>query len=263
MDDAESTEPEAAEPESVELIDLTDEELAAIDTRPPEERLVVYPFLNQLSEEEWQTAVIVAFRGLAARGYVVGPDADDLQRAAAEPDKKATVGIQMNEALRRLLELRSTAAQAVVSQRTIGDQQDFYYLYLLGDDGVLAELVEPMGLHRFRVYEKKEAAGLLVGYLNPMGIEGSDGDTELIDAAKAADGAAPPELVARLGAAKSFSEFFVRHFDQAEQRPPLTGIFAGDDGLHLMKARYDSAEPVAVTAVSAETLRAQIEEALA
>lgn len=253
----------ATDAENVQLVDLTDEELAAIDTRPAEARLVVYPFLDQLSQEERQTAVVVAFRGLAARGFVAGPDSEDLKKAAEQTNGSgtATVEIAMNEALKRLLELRATATRAVVAQRTISDQQDFCYLYLV-EDGVLVEHVEPLGLHKFSIYAESETANVLAAYLNPTEVKGADGGTEMIDATQAAEGGAPKALVERLGAASSFGEFFLRHLDREEERPPLTGVFAGEGGLHMMSAHYLSLEPVAVTAISAKTLLRKVREAL-
>lgn len=244
------------------IIDLTDEELAAIDTRTEDTQLVVYPYLDQMSPTKRNEAIVTAFRGLAAREYVTGPDAQQLQAALASGERRPTVDIGMNEALSGLLELRR-APTVVCMQRTRGERQDFCYYYRVDDDAVLEEFIEPLGLHRFRLVEAGLLPGLLIDYLNPGGLLGYDGQPETVDASVAAAGGAPSELVDRLGAATSFGEFFVRHLEVAGERPPMFGVFAGDDVVYATESHFDSGDPVVVTPVSAGTLRRRVEGLLA
>ncbi|MGI8695535.1 MAG: hypothetical protein ACR2JQ_02615 [Mycobacteriales bacterium] len=252
------TEAMTAEPDvpSVALLDLTDEELAVFDGA--EDTLVFYPYLSELGEDDRRLAMFVALRGLIARGMVQPPEDDVLARMRASGTMDAKLEVGLNQAVERILQMRSGAFRAVIAQRSFDGADDCCYFYQVNGEIVLEELVESSGLHHFRLLESGVLPDTVARYLNPTGIEGEDGTTERIDAATAAAGDTPPAMLERLGEATSFGEFVVRRLRKAAEHPPMFGVFAGPGGLHLTEAEFGTGEPVPVTPISAATLRARI-----
>lgn len=247
----------------VAVVDLTDEEITALDPVPVEQRLAVMPWFDELDEQQQELAVITAFRGLVARGLVEAPDGEDVERAVASGEERPEVTIAVSPEIANVLVLRRKATRAVVAQRTAGERQDFLYLYEAAEDVVLAELVEPKGLHRFGLLEAAGLRPALEAYLLAGDWEGGDGEPVIVGAAEAADGAAPPGLLGMLADCWVQAEFVVRPLESVPSRLLVHGLSAGPDGIFLTRIVYGAGEPVAVTPSSRATARRWLEEALA
>jgi len=245
-----STEPED---QLVPVAELTDEELAAIDPVPDEERLVVYPWLDSLPADQRETAVVTAFRGLAARGLVDPPSGDE-----PTGDGSASVEIGLSTGIATALGLRQAARRAVVAQRTSTLGDDYLYLYDCADDAALAEFVERKGLHRFAVLAPGSVLEALMDFVVPLDWVGSDGP-DLVAHGDDAD----PALVEALSAAHVQVEITVRTPGPAPDDLELIAVSAGPQGI-LATARGATQEgPVVFRQLTAPALRAWLGERLA
>lgn len=239
----------------VALVDLTDEELAAIRPVPDEERLVYYPWLENLEPDQRDTAVVTAFRSLAARQLITPPgrDTDPDQLPAGGPDTPVAVTIGVDPLIAGALDLRDSAALVVAVQRRIGGWDDYRYWHITGPDLTVDELVEPKGLHRLRSLPTGNVVEAVLRYLNPAGVTGADGAAETVDPAAAITGDGPADLLDRLAAAHAVSTVVIRR--PGTELPPLLGVFALPDTLVIDDAAYATGGPNTFKPVSAETLR--------
>lgn len=239
----------------VALVDLTDEELAAIRPVPDAERLVYYPWLENLDPDQRDTAVVTAFRSLAARGMITPPgrDTDPDELPPGGPDTPVAVTIGVDPLVAGALDLRDQAQLVVAVQRRIGGWDDYRYWHITGPDLTVDELVEPKGLHRLRTLPTGNVIEAVLRYLNPAGVTGADGPAETVDPAAAITGEAPSDLLDRLAAAHAVSTVVVRR--PGTELPPLLGVFALPDGLVIDEAAYATGGPNAFRPVSAATLR--------
>jgi hypothetical protein len=239
----------------VPLVELTDEELAAIRPVPDEQRLVYYPWLENLEPDQRDTAVVTAFRSLAARGLITPPgrDTEPDELPAAGPDTPVPVTIGVDPIIAGALDLRDAAQLVLAVQRRIGGWDDYRYWHITGADVTVDELVEPKGLHRLRTLPTANVVEAVLRYLNPAGVTGADGDAQTVDPAAAITGDAPTDLLDRLAAAHAVSTVVVRR--PGGDLPPLLGVFALPDALVIDEAAYATGGPNAFRPVSADTLR--------
>jgi hypothetical protein len=240
------------------LIDLTDEELQAVDPLPPEQRLVILPFFDQLPEAEQDTATIVAFRGLAARGLVGPPTEEQVDAAMRSGAEPAPIEIGVNEVIAGILRTRKVAPTIVCAQRTVAGRSDYCYWYVIDGEAAIEEFVETKGLHRFRAMETGLVPLALYGYLNPERAEGRAGETLTVDAAVAVAGQTPALALEQLSQAHSIGEFVVRNGPRPAAHPLMVGVASGPEGLHLAEVRFGSGEPVVMRPVAAATLYERI-----
>lgn len=239
----------------VPLVDLTDEELAAIRPVPDAERLVYYPWLENLDPDQRDTAVVTAFRSLAARGLITPPgrDTDPDEPPPGGPDTPVAVTIGVDPLIAGALDLRDQAQLVVAVQRRIGGWDDYRYWHITGPDLTVDELVEPKGLHRLRTLPTANVIEAVLRYLNPAGVTGADGPAETVDPAAAITGEAPSDLLDRLAAAHAVCTVVIRR--PGTELPPLLGVFALPDALVIDEAAYATGGPNAFRPVSAQTLR--------
>jgi hypothetical protein len=261
MESATPSTDEIDRPYGVSVIDLTDEELQAVDPLPPERRLVVFPFLDQLEEAERDVATLVAFRSLAARGLVRPPTEAQVEVAMSADGENPSIEIGLDESIVGVIRTRKAAPTVVCAQRTIGERSDYCYWYVVDDEAALEEFVETKGLHRFRAMETRLVPGALYGYLNPERAAGRDGATFQEAAIKTVDGQTPAVELQKLGEAHAIGEFLVRG-PQASDHPRIVAVAAGPGGLHVAEVRFGSGEPVRIREVSAATLHSRIEQIL-
>lgn len=248
---------------SVPLVDLTDEELAALDGMPV--GLVVSPYLEELPPAARDVAVVTAFRSLVARGLVVAPTAQQAtaanRTAATAGAELAEVDVEMAEVLSQVLTLRRVADRVVCVQRTSGQARAWRYLHRVDDALTLDELVEPTGLHRYALVATPSLLDVLVDWVVPEGVDGPDGDEVALDASAAADGRAGDALVEQLAGAHVLADVTVRGRDDAAPGV-LLGTFAGPAGLHLTTTAFGTGGRVRLRPVSRRTLRTALAEQL-
>jgi hypothetical protein len=245
----------------VALTDLTDEELQAVDPLPPEQRLVIYPFLDPLQGAERDMAVLVAFRGLVARGLVTPPTEAQVDVALSAGGETGSIEIGVDEAIAGIVGTRRSAPAVVCAQRTVARRSDYCYWYLVDDEAAMEEFVEPKGLHRFRALEARLVPAALYGYLNPDRVNGQDGDTFEESAEAAAGGRTPAAVLEDLGQAHAIGEFLVRSAEP-DEHPTIVSVAASPDRLRLAEVRFGSGEPVRIREVAGATLLERIEAAL-
>jgi hypothetical protein len=248
----------------VPLLALTDEELQAIDPQALNSRVVVYPYLDELDDDQRHLATVVAFRGLAARDLVKGPDEAEVEAAlAAASTPEASVAISVASDLHVILQVRRYATTVICAERTTENGHDFAYWWLPdNDDAVLEEFVEPKGLHRFRAVDRELVAEALWGYLNPLRVPGGEGEPTTLDASVAAAGQSPAALLEQLGEAHAVSEFLTRHGQGPPEQPVMTGVFSGPTGIYLTTITYGTGEPIKLQPVTAAELLTHIKEAV-
>lgn len=244
----------------IELIDLTDEELAALDTQPAASRLVVYPYLDGLDDHDRDVAIVAALRSLVCRGHVELRSAEPNQMVASGDAKPAQDALHIEDALRHLLGLRRSARRVVCLQRTVNDRTDFRYIYLLDDGVTLSEDVQAPGFHHFELSDDSQLVEALAHYVNPWARSGRSGTAVTIDPGAAGHHA--QDVVERLGPLDSFSELFAREPDTPEERPTLLGVFTSGAGLFMSETRFDSGEPATIVPVTTDTLAQRIRSAI-
>lgn len=245
------------------LVDLTDEELAALDGPPV--GLVVSPYLEELDQAARDIAVMTAFRSLVARGLVLAPTPEQATRAvraaSTAGEGLAAVEVEMAEVLSQVLTLRRVADRVVCIQRTAGQTRAWRYLHRVDAGLTLDELVEPTGLHRFALVATPALLDVVVDWIVPAGVDGRDGPEVALDAFMAAEGRADDALLERLADAHVLADVTVR--SRGDAGPGLLlGTFAGPDGLHLSTTVFAAAGQVRLRAVSRRTLRAALADQL-
>ena len=250
-------------PPPVPLVDLTDEELAALDGPPV--GLVVSPYLEELEPAARDVAVVTAFRSLVARGLVLAPTPEQAtaaaRAAATAGEELAAVDVEMAEVLSQVLTLRRVADRVVCVQRTTDGARAWRYLHRVDDELTLDELVEPTGLHRYALVATPALLDVLVDWVVPEGVDGPDGAEVALDASAAADGRAGDALLERLAGAHVLADVTVR--GRADAGPGrLLGTFASPDGLHLSTTAFGTGGQVRLRPVSRRTLRAALADQL-
>lgn len=247
----------------VPLIDLTDEELAALDGPPV--GVVVSPYLEELDPAARDVAVVTAFRSLVARGLVLAPTAQAAAAAAREAattgEQLAAVEVEMAEVVSQVLTLRRVAEQVVCVQRTTGQARAWRYLHRVDAELVLDELVEPTGLHRFSLVPAPDLLDVLVDWVVPDGLDGAEGPEVALEADSAVAGRSGDALLEQLAAASVLSDVTVRGRDDAGPGL-LLGTFAGPAGLHLSTTAFGTGAAVRLRPVSRRSLRAALADHL-
>lgn len=241
----------------VALIDLTDEELAALAGAP--DGLVVSPYLESLEPAQRDLAVVTAFRSLVARGLVEPPTPGQVTAAVrqAQGADLAELDVRMGEALSQALTLRRVAPTVLCAQRTSAELTTWRYVHLVDEELALDEVVEPSGLHRFGLLRPADVPDVLLDWLAPEGWDGPDGEPQQLDAGATAPGA----LLERLATAVVVCDVAVRRAGD-DGGDLLIGTFAGPGLLVLSTTRSAPGSPVSLRPASRRTVRAVITEEL-
>jgi hypothetical protein len=244
-------------PEPVPLLDLTDEELAALDGHP--DGLVVSPYLEELEPAARDQAILTAFRSLVARGVVEGPTGEQVRQAVRAADGAALtpVDVRMSEPLSQALTLRRVAPTVLCAQRTNAELSSWRYVHVVDDELALDEVVEPTGLHRFGLLRPADVPDALLDWLAPEGWDGEDGAAQQVDAGSTA----PHALLERLGSAVVVADVVVRRAGD-DGGDLLIGTFAGPGLLVLSTTRSGDGSGTTLRAASRRTVRAVIAEQL-
>lgn len=118
---------------------FTDEELVALDGfgQPP---VAPSPWFDSLGDDEQQTAVTAALRGLTARG---------VYRAVPIDAETGTFAFQASAEILALLTMRRFTGTVVVAERQLAEQRDWAVLYQQRAGLWLAEYVTFVGQHEF------------------------------------------------------------------------------------------------------------------
>lgn len=230
------------------LAELTDEELAVLDGLTTEERFVVLPWLDTLSAEQRDIAMLAAFRGLVARGLAIGPEPGAVEAALqnSHGSSRSSVQVTVDETISAVLESRGDAHRVISCQRVHRQRQDFLYLFELRDadsELLLGELVVGTGLHRFFRIDDGDTATAVADYLTPE-VWGEQLEPDVVVPAEvAAAGGASGELIASLDQSYLKSEVLVITEGRAEI-PFLHAIFAGPSGVRTSSTRAGDGEPI-------------------
>lgn len=244
-------------PVPVPLLDLTDEELAAL--AGPPDGLVVAPYLERLEAGPREQAVVTAFRGLVARGLVEAPTAEAAAAARrAGPTELLELEVRMGEELAQALALRRSAGVVLCAQRTVADGTAWRYVHLVDDEVALDEVVGPTGLHRFGLLRPADVPDVLLDWVVPDGADGLDGPATPVGA----DGQLPTALLERLGTAEVVADLAVRREGDGGGQV-LLGTFAGPGLLVLSRTGSAPGSVVTLRRASRGTVREAIAEQLA
>lgn len=244
-------------PVPVPLLDLTDEELAALDGAP--DGLVVSPYLEELAPAARDQAVLTAFRSLVARGVIDGPTGDQVRHAVREAagSDLTPVDVRMSEPLSQALTLRRVASTVLCAQRTNAELSSWRYVHVVDDELALDEVVEPTGLHRFGLLRPADVPDVLLDWLAPEGWDAEDGPAQQVGAA----GAAPDALLERLATAIVVADVVVRRAGDSGG-DLLIGTFAAPGLLVLSTARSGDGSGTSLRTASRRTVRGVIAEQL-
>lgn len=253
---------DSAEPQTVALEVLTDEELSVLTE---DAGVVVSPVLESVPAPERDAVRRTAFRSLVARGIVEAPDSTTTAEPTGTGD--AAVELRIRNDVLSALTLRRSASAVLAVARTTASGQDFWYAHVVHDVALL-EQVGSDGLHRFAIGHSHDLGELLIeAAIHPDATDGH-GDGGDVELAVAPDGEAPAELLDRIGRSYLRADVMVvvRSGAQSPDRPTLTGLFTGPEGSWSIVARPGSqrawARPES-TASLAERARAVAAEAVA
>lgn len=223
------------------LVDLTDEELVVLGDA--DGSAVVLPYLDGLDTVRRESALLTAFRGLVARGWVrpetaESPAGTEEMAAAGGPGEgTVSVPVEILGELADLLAFRRTAGAVVCAQRSAGGRREFRYAHV-GAGGTLDERVSEAGLHRFGLIDTAELATEWAAYVLDPQAAGESGSPRAIDAADA-------EVLARCRVA---TDLVVRRVGDGGPNE-MFGLFSGPDGVHLTRSRFGAGEPVTIRQV--------------
>ena len=246
----------APAPVPVPLLDLTDEELAALAGLP--DGLVMTPYLDGLEAGPREQAVVTAFRSLVARGLVEAPTAEAAAAARrAGLAELLELEVRMSAELAQALALRRSAGVVLCAQRTVADGTAWRYVHLVDDEVALDEVVGLTGLHRFGLLRPADVPDVLLDWVLPDGADGLDGPASPVGA----DGELPPALLERLGTAEVVADVEVRREGDGGG-DVLLGTFAGPGLLVLSSTRSAPGRVVTLRPASRSTVRAAIAEQL-
>jgi hypothetical protein len=246
------------EPHRVELLDLTDEEVAVLATT---DGPVVFPYLGTLSEEQAQTATTTAYRSLVARGLLTAPTPQQAREAArtatASGEEQVAYPVEMPEELANLLALRTAAPTVVCLSITTALGPDYRYAHVVEDVALLEE-VTGTGLHRFSLVEAADLEALLTGWvLHPEATAGSGEEVVQLPAADDEPDPTPPdELLEALGAALVRADLIVR--TAGDDRPELVGVFSGPGGTWTSRSELGSRRPVVIRPSDPDEVRRMV-----
>ncbi|MFN8074054.1 MAG: hypothetical protein U0Q15_01380 [Kineosporiaceae bacterium] len=236
----------------VQVIDLTDEEVAVLDPRPLGERLVVLPWFDALDAAAQEVAMVTAFRGLAARGLASGPDEDAVDRAVAGGGSSAQVPVALDPRIAEVMALRRAASRVVVVERTVRDAADTTYLYE-GGEVVLGELVTPAGLHRFTGLAARELGAVVLDVVSTPEWAGGTGPDLVVPLG---DEQPPAEVLAELAQAHVQSQVLVRRPDDDLDALTLAVVHAGPRALLVGRLALGAGEPLTLRRVTRDGLAA-------
>jgi hypothetical protein len=209
-----------------QFMDLTDEELAVLTTRPDPDRLVVYPWLDQLSAPEQEIAMATAFRGLAARGLVAG--APPAPGDPARPEDLDDDGeVTLHPDLVQLQRLRLGRERLIVIERIFGARTDHLYAYDAGDATILVETIERTGLHHFLVTDPRGLVSVLCEYLAPARWPGGAGPDIVLSRQDLTAGRIPQDLLAVVEVSVIHADIVIRHAGQREDESLLAEVHSG------------------------------------
>jgi hypothetical protein len=243
-------------PVPVPLIELTDEELAALSGPP--DGVVVSPYLDGLEAAQRDQALLTAFRSLVARGLVEAPTRESACAAVPVADAELVeVEVRMSEALAQTLTLRRVAPVVLCAQRTDSARTSWRYVHVVDDELALDEVVEAGGLHRFGLLRPADVPEALLDWVVPDGWDGIDGPAT--DVAAGAD--VPLQLLDRLGTALLVADLVVRRAGDGGG-DVLLGTFAGPDLLVLSTTRSAPGSAAHLRPASRRTVRDAIAEQL-
>jgi len=249
------------------LLDLSDEEIAALSPGGPDAQTAVLPYLSELEAGQQAVAVETARRSLLVRGLVA-------------PDTSPGGGdaLLVDGLIDDVLQVRARAGHVVTAQRTSAFGTDYLYVYAVHDeDGPLrvAEYVSSGGVHRFTRLDG-EPGPALADYLAPElagGTDANGGGTDVaslladfrarVTGAALAAGDLPPDLQEQLDWVSYRSEFFVLDDTAAEPtQPVLHGVLSGVDTVVTSDVVHGTDEPVDFIARTMADYRAWVEDAL-
>jgi hypothetical protein len=216
---------------------LTDEELAILAGNASP---VVLPRLDDLRAGHREIAMLTAYRGLVARGWVT-PAGTQATKGSNE------VPVEMAEELADLLQLRASADTVVCARRTIAEGLSFRYWHL-GDGVALDERVSASGFHEFGLTDPAAVGDELARWaLDPEAV-GESGPERVIDPEAAASGRAPSDLIEQLARARLVADVVVRRM--SDERPgEMLGVLSGPEGVYVMTGRFGGTEAVRVRSV--------------
>ncbi|MFI7589542.1 hypothetical protein ACIB24_20950 [Spongisporangium articulatum] len=233
----------------VEVVRLTDEELAVLDG-PQSDHVAPLPWLSALPETEQETARTVAARSLAVRGVA---------RPSAIDETTGDVVLAVDGDTHAVLAARRSSSGFVIAERRSDQESITHVLYVQGAAGVVDETVNQAGLHVFSAGPTAPAVDALVAFLDPAGVATTDGPAEEVDLGAAASGVLPEAeadvlLVAVLVVVTAGPD------GRAEQRR-LT-VMTKQDEVRLAEAGTGEAgRPAAlIRSVGPETLRDRVQE---
>lgn len=249
------------------LLDLSDEEIAALSPGGPDMQTAVLPYLSELGAGEQAVAIETARRSLLVRGLV----AQD-----GSPDGVDT--LLVDGLIDDVLQVRTRAGRVVTAQRTSAYGTDYLYVYAIEDeDGPLrvAEYVSAGGVHRFTRLDG-DAGPVLAEYLAPELALAADVDGQETDVAGApaagevrvtgaalAAGDLPPDLAEHLDHISYRSEFFVLDDTTADStQPVLHGVLSGAGTVVTSDVVHGMDESVDFTTRSPTAYRAWVAGAL-
>lgn len=146
----------------VQVVVLTDEELAVLAAEPAGQRVAPMPWLDGRDEPARDLALRVALRGLMARGLVTPTD---------------TNGIAVHSDIAAAIALRHGWRAVVLAERRDAVRAVTRALYV-HDGGVLEETVSPGGLHDLTITAPEAAARRLAGFCDPATAAAEQGGAE-------------------------------------------------------------------------------------
>jgi hypothetical protein len=232
----------------VEVIALTDEELAALEGLDSR-HVAPFPWLNEHSPEQREIAAAAALRGLMARGIAVASELD------GEHSRESDISVALPPDVHATLGMRRSAAWILLAEQRTEAAHRFRVLYGQRDEVVLDEMVSDGGLHVFSVLPAAMAADALVAFVDPAGVAHEDGPatrvllTDLVQGVEPSFGGLDEaRMVTVLGR--------VRLDDSGLPAEDRTSVYVLPDQVE-MTAAVDSgdATELEVRTVSANTLR--------
>lgn len=252
-----------AEPRRVDLVDLTDEEVAVLATT---DGPVVLPYLGTLDDAQVATATTTAYRSLVARGLLTAPTPQEAREAArtstAHGEERVAYPVRMPETLAHLLHLRAGASTVVCVSVATALGAEYRYAHVV-DDVALVEEVTGTGLHRFSLVDTADLPPLVETWvLHPEATPGTGEEIVQLPAPQGDPDPTPPdELLERLGTALVRADLVVRRVGDDE--PELLGVFSGPSGTWTSRSRFGSAAPVVIRPATPDDVRHLVRSALA
>jgi hypothetical protein len=204
---------------------FTDEELVALDD-PGSAPLAPSPWYSSLSDDEQETALTAALRGLTARG---------VYRATPVDAKAGTFTFQASVEILALLTMRRHTGTVVVAERRTADERDWALLYQQRAGLWLAEYVTHVGQHEFALATDDESAEAVTTWCGALaGSVAPDLDV-VFTRQQVADQDAALEPVGRSTAAVTITRLEVGE----SVVETWSGVFTGPEGSYVSTAVGD------------------------